>query len=420
MVVVPTTPQRSRAAQLAVVAGSAGLAYLLVHDGSPGWGLVRLVLLVLAAVGVLRCLRHGQGRSAAAVGWAAGALLFAVGVGIAVPHLAKTGLTGVAPAGLLVLGGGVMLLAHGTSVLVRSVRGWQRPPVALGLLACLVVVVLSLGQAVAATNVPRTSVGSRDPGDLGLVHRDVEYRTSDGVRLSAWYVPSRNGSAVVLLHGAGSTRAAVLDHAAVLASHGYGVLLADARGHGESDGRAMDFGWYGDEDVTAAVSFLERQPDVTGGRIGVLGLSMGGEEAIGAAAADPRIQGVVAEGATNRVAEDKTWLSDEYGWRGTLQRGIDRLTYAAADLLTEASPPISLRAAAAAAAPRPLLLIAGAAEAEEEPAARHIAAGAPDTVAVWVAPDTGHTDALAQHPDEWEARVTSFLQSALRPDPASG
>jgi len=212
----------------------------------------------------------------------------------------------------------------------------------------------------------------------------------------------------------------VLDHAAVLAHHGYGVLLADARGHGESDGRAMDFGWYGDEDGAGAVSFLERQPDVTGGRIGVLGLSMGGEEAIGAAGADPRIQGVVAEGATNRMLADKAWLSDEYGWRGTLQRGVEWLTFGAADLLSEASPPMSLRASAAAADPRPMLLIAGGAVPDEEPAARYIAAGAPDSVEVWVAPDTGHTDALDRHPDEWEARVTAFLRSALRPDPISG
>jgi pimeloyl-ACP methyl ester carboxylesterase len=32
----------------------------------------------------------------------------------------------------------------------------------------------------------------------------------------------------------------------VLAEHGYGVLLFDARGHGLSEGTAMDFGWYGD------------------------------------------------------------------------------------------------------------------------------------------------------------------------------
>jgi uncharacterized protein len=147
---------------------------------------------------------------------------------------------------------------------------------------------------------------------------------------------------------------------------------------------------------------------------------MGGEEAIGAAGADPRVRGVVAEGATTRMLADKAWLSDEHGWRGTLQRGVDWLTYSAADLLSEASPPMSLRTAAAAADPRPILLIAGGAVPDEEPAARYIAAGAPESVEVWVAPDTGHTDALDRHPDEWESRVTTFLAAALTPDPSSG
>src|SRR5206468_1520008 len=88
-----------------------------------------------------------------------------------------------------------------------------------------------------------------------------------------------------------------------------GSATPDARGHGRSAGRAMDFGWYGDADVQGAVTFLGAQPDVRDGRIAAVGLSMGGEEAIGAAATDPRIRAVVAEGATGRVAADNDWLS---------------------------------------------------------------------------------------------------------------
>ena len=75
----------------------------------------------------------------------------------------------------------------------------------------------------------------------------------------------------MLLHGAGETRAATLPQADVLAHHGYGVLLLDARGHGDSGGRGMDAGWYGDDDVRAAVDFLVGRPGVDPGRIAVLG-----------------------------------------------------------------------------------------------------------------------------------------------------
>ena len=193
-----------------------------------------------------------------------------------------------------------------------------------GLFVAFAVAVWTLGQAVAATNVPPTSVGSATPADRGMSYRDVEFETADGVALSGWYVPSTNGAAVVLMHGAGSTRSGVLDQAAVLADHGFGVLLFDARGHGRSGGRAMDFGWYGDQDTSAAVSFLQAQPDVDDQRIAAMGMSMGGEQAIGAAAADPRIGAVVAEGATNRVAGDKAWLSEQVRMAGRCP-GADRL-----------------------------------------------------------------------------------------------
>ena len=189
--------------------------------------------------------------------------------------------------------------------------------------------------------------------------------------------------------------------------------MVDARGHGRSGGRAMDFGWYGDQDVAAAVSFLIAQPDVDPARIAAIGMSMGGEEAIGAAASDSRIRAVVAEGATNRVTADKAWLSDEFGWRGTVQRGVEWLVYKTADVLTDAGQPISLRDAAAAAAPRPMLLIAAGGVANEAKAGRYIQAGAPASVELWIVPDTGHTAALDTHPEEWEQRVTSFLAVAL-------
>ena len=278
-------------------------------------------------------------------------------------------------------------------------------PVAIGAVVALVILTFSLGQAVAATNIPRPHLASVTPADRGLAFRDVTFQATDAVTLSGWYIPSRNGAAVVLLHGAGSTRSNVLDHAVVLARHGYGVLLYDARGHRRSAGRAMDFGWFGDRDIGGAVRFLEHQPDVNAGRIGAVGMSMGGEQAIGAAAGIGTIRAVVAEGATTRVADDKDWLSDEFGISGALTEAVDRLTYAFADLLTSAGPPVALHDAVRAAAPRPVLLIAAGDEPDEPRAGRYIRSGSPQTVELWVVRNTSHTQALRTHPQSWEDRV---------------
>ena len=343
----------------------------------------------------------------------AGLLGITLGVGIGLPHLAKTGLTLASVVGLAALVVGLALMVVGARMLLRGRRWWVVVLTVLALVVVTALTLLTVGQALAATTVPPTSLGAATPADKGLEYQEVTTTTADGVTLSAWYIPSTNAAAVVLRHGAGSTRTDTLEQAAVLAEQGYGVLMMDARGHGLSAGRAMDFGWYGDQDILAGVDFLTSQADVDPSRIAAVGLSMGGEEAIGAAAADPRIRAVVAEGASQRMPADKQWLSEVYGAAGTVQEQLDKVTYGVTDLLTPADPPTPLRRAAELAAPRPMLLIAGGDVPDEEQAAASIQAGSPGSVTLWVVPGAGHIAGLRTDPERWREQVTSFLDEAL-------
>ncbi|HET9444583.1 MAG TPA: alpha/beta fold hydrolase [Acidimicrobiales bacterium] len=396
---------------MAFVAAGLGLAFVVGRDGTPGWQVGRVVVVGLVVVAAWYAIsRRGGARVAAQL--AVGLVAVPVGVGFGGPHLAKTGTTAASAAGLAVLLGGLLLVGAGVAGLLRAVRRRFSVPSAIGVVLVQLALLWTLGQAVAATNVSPVDVGARTPGDVGLAYEDVTFPAGDGVALSGWYVPSRNGAAAVLLHGAGSTRSNVLDHAAVLARHGYGVLLYDARGHGRSEGRAMDFGWYGDLDLAGAVAFLEGEAGIAAGRIAAVGMSMGGEQAVGAAAAVDGIAAVVAEGATNRVAGDKDWLSDEYGLRGAVSESLAWLTYAFTDLLTAARPPAPMHEAVRA-APTPVLLIAAGDVADEALAGRYIRSASPGTVTLWAVPGTGHTAALRTHPGAWEERVTSFLDGSL-------
>lgn len=360
--------------------------------------------------------RQGARSMLAAVAIVFGIVAMAAGLAVALPWIGADGWSAVTAGAVLAVIGGFASLVLGVIVVWRSVR-WK------GRVATIVLVVLGvyaigwpIAIAVAVTNVPRRPVGSETPADLGLEYEEVTMRTDDGVRLSGWYVPSENGAAIVVAHGASSTRSNVLAQAEVLARHGYGVLLFDARGTGRSGGRAMNFGWYGDLDVRAAVDHLAQRPDVDPDRIGALGESMGGEEVLGALAADPRLQAVVAEGASNRVAGDRTWLSDDYGVRGQVQELLDGPTYALTDLLTGADPPATLRHAVGT-ADRPALLVAAGDVPDEQRAARWIQSANPDLVQVWVVPGAGHTGGLQTAPEPWESRVTGFFDRALLSSP---
>jgi len=335
-----------------------------------------------------------------------------VGIGIGLRWL-RAGAVGWAMVlGLLALVAGILLVGLGLARIGANLRSWAGVVLRTFLVLLVALVVWTLTPAVIATNVPPITDGT-GPSEFDIGARDVRFMAEDGTELFGWYVPPTEGKMAVLRHGAGSTASAVLPQARVLLDNGYGVLLTDARGHGSSAGTGMDFGWYGDADIAAAIDFLTGQPEVDPDRIVVVGFSMGGEEAIGAVAADARIAAVVAEGASARTDADKAWLAGVYGWRGWVQIRLEWVQYTLTDLLTPASKPGSLAESAAAASPRPILMIAAGNVTEESNAAQHVQAAAGGNVSVWTVPGADHIGGLTVVPEEWEETVITFLDSAI-------
>lgn len=133
--------------------------------------------------------------------------------------------------------------------------------------------------------------------ELGAGVEDATLGTADGVTLRGWYAPSRNGAAVVFVHGLGGDRTQLLRPAARLAALGYGVLVFDLRAHGASDGRLTSLGAREDADVRAAVDFVAARPDVRPNRLAAVGYSIGGMALGREAAGDPRVAAVVLAGS---------------------------------------------------------------------------------------------------------------------------
>jgi dienelactone hydrolase len=236
----------------------------------------------------------------------------------------------------------------------------------------------------------------------------VTFETADGLELHGWYIPSRNGAAVISFPG----RKGPQQPARILAEHGYGVLLFDRRGEGESEGDPNSWGWGGEADIAAAAAYLRTRPDVDPGRIGGIGLSVGGEMMIEAAAETDDLAAVVSEGAGARsVREDLD--RDE----PLLDRTLGLAMSAARTLSTAVSanqaPPESLTDLAAE-VDEPLLLIAAPVHGVGEQLNRgyHAAAGANSTL--WEIPESTHVGGLEARPEEYERRVVGFFDEALR------
>ena len=271
------------------------LASLIVALTVLGAG-VRLLIVVALPVLLIGAIAHRIPRPATA------ALTFTLGV-------AALGAGLIARNNLLIVAGVLYLLAGisrgwGVNRGRRRRRAWTNRLVAVvGAALVGFFVVLPTLVAVDFLAKPRVPINQ---AALGVPHARVTFPADDGVRLSGWYVPSRNGAAIVLVHGGGGDRQGTILHARMLAKAGYGVLLYDARGRGESGGHENAAGWQRDRDVRGAVSFLTRRGI---DHIGLLGLSTGAEAVVTEAASDKRIEAVVADGLQARTAADASHLS---------------------------------------------------------------------------------------------------------------
>ena len=239
-------------------------------------------------------------------------------------------------------------------------------------------------------------------------HETVTLHTRDGLDLSGWYVPSKNRAAIVVVHGGGGDRRGARRHAAMLARHGYGVLLYDARGRGESEGSPNAEGWTWQADVAAALDFLSKRRDVDPNRIGGLGLSTGADVLLEAAAKDPRLEAVVLDGSTARSLGDVRHLGVSDQIMGIPYWAVAYGTIAVLDQSLPGEPLIDL---ARKIAPKPALFIASN-ELSEPVVARKYAAAYGDPGALWRV-DSAHTKGLAEHPKQYERKVIAFFDNGL-------
>ena len=345
----------------------------------------------------------------------------ALAIGAISHRLSRPSAAGVALLlGVLALGAGLiarsnLLIVAGVLYLLAGIsRGWgvnrgrrRRRAWANRLLAVVAAVLVGFFVvfptlfAVDLLAKPRAAI---DQAALGLPHARVTFPADDGVRLSGWYVPSRNGAAIVLVHGGGGDRQGTILHARMLAKAGYGVLLYDARGRGESAGQENAAGWQWDRDVRGAVSFLtSRGID----HIGLLGLSTGAEAVVTEAASDTRVEAVVADGLQARTAADASHLP--FGDRISIEPSFALAGIEIRLARGETQPRPLIDVVHEVARTRPLLLIATIAF--EREIDRVYTRGT--KAQLWELPTSAHTKGLQDHPITYAQRVLSVFNQAL-------
>jgi dienelactone hydrolase len=370
-------------------------------------GLVPLAALALAVAAFPRLRGWQRGAMSLLLG-----LLGAVTGVEAVHYVREVGASGDDYTGLLAVPAGLTLMGLGAVTLWRTRsttghlarRSARRALLAVGAFLVFQFVAWPVGYGYVTTHVARPVVPAPH---LGADFEEVSFTTSDDLELRGWYVPSRNGAAVIAFPG----RKGPQPQARLLARHGYGVLLFDRRGEGESEGDPNAWGWGGHRDLDAAVRFLQSRPDVDPDRIGAIGRSVGGEMLLEAAADNDDIAAAVTEGAGARQASEA--VSDLEGFEQMQGRLFYGLLYASVAVFSDQAPPRDLEELIPQ-IDQPLLLIAAEHGEVGDKTPEYLAA-AHGNASAWIVPKGGHTGAIDAMPDEYERRVIGFLDRELAP-----
>lgn len=201
--------------------------------------------------------------------------------------------------------------------------------------------------------------------------RRVTFRAADGATLTgAYYEPSRRPApAILLLHMLRRSHSDWEAAASQLSDAGYAVLALDFRNSENVSAYAAD--------IRAAKAFLRERPEVSPGRLGIAGASVGANLALIDAAEDPGIASIAL-------------LSPGLDYRG---------------LRTE--PAIKRYGA------RPALLIASRRDPYAARSIRHMAGIGPGTREVRISDAVAHGTVLISHDPSIAAALVDWFQRTL-------
>lgn len=331
-----------------------------------------------------------------------------MGAGEAGYYTRENGPSGDDYTGLLAIPAGLLLVGVGLFTLWRSRKGGgvvrryaRRAALAFALFIGLYFGLYPLAESYVVTHSARAYVPTPQ---LGTAFEEISFTTGDGLRLQGWFVPSKNGATVISYPG----RKGPQKPARLLASHGYGVLLFDRRGEGESEGDPNAFGWRGTRDLKAAVAYLKSRPDVNADRIGGVGLSVGGEVMLQAAAETDDFKAIVSEGAGVRSVREAVHVP---GAVKVIFTQISAIGTLGTMVFTSGLPPRGLNDLSDEIS-EPLFVIYSDQGMGGETISRQYYDAAKGPKEVWEAPG-GHTGAINGAPEEYERRVVGFFDRTI-------
>ncbi len=239
-----------------------------------------------------------------------------------------------------------------------------------------------------------------DLKDRGLREhlQPVTFAAEDGTRLAGWHFPGQSDRPTILLaHGETGTMAMRGPIIKAFAERGYGVLIFDWRGYGESEGKPSESGFL--QDLLAASRFLSERYGVDAGSQVALGESLAGSVVLAANRQIPFRLVILVATPTNAPAQLAARLENRgLGWLNTLPwTGLIRQRFDAAEGIRQVRSP--------------LMIIQGRQDTDTPAAMSKTLFDRANTAAIsyFVLETGGHHDLFIDHADVIFERIERFV-----------
>ncbi len=238
----------------------------------------------------------------------------------------------------------------------------------------------------------------------------LEMISFDSLRLKAKYIQNeqKTGKAVILAHGFRNTGDDMGKLAKFYYQEGFDILLPDARGHGESEGNYIGYGWHERLDYLDWIQLLIKEHGATD--IILHGNSMGAATVLMTSGENlpDAVKGIIADSGYSSVkAELQHQLKNIYHLPSFPLLNVTSVitNIKAGYTFEEASTVKQVKKNT-----RPLLIIHGDADDLVPTSMGHeLYDAAGGEKELWIVPDAGHTKAFDNVTEEYEKRLKDFL-----------
>lgn len=253
---------------------------------------------------------------------------------------------------------------------------------------------------------PSRYISSVTPANYGLKYEKIIFSTSDGLKLTGWFIPSPKGYVPTIIgcHGYPFDKGNILDLASFLYPE-YNLFLFDFRGMGESEGKVGTVGFYETKDLEGAVKYLKARGVK---EIGAIGFSLGAAVII--MANNPDIKAIVADSS---FGDMDSVINILFKRLGPLKWPLVKLVRLWARIfmgidIGKISPLMAMKDLKS-----PVLFIHCALDTQIPPSHSRslyeVGKSLGKDVELWLVPDADHGQAYFMNPEEYSRKVKEFF-----------